>query len=123
MSAAAISIPVRPALSVAPARAASAAAGGVRLTRRGRLTITLLVVALLALAMIATAASSEATDEPGQPVPTRTVVVGSGDTLWDIAADLAAPGGTQAMVHEIERLNSLSSVSLDAGQRIEVPLG
>ena len=95
----------------------------VRLTRRGRLVITLLVVTLLALAMIASAASSMATDEAGEAEPTRTVVVESGDTLWGIAEEVAAPGGTQAMVHQIQNLNSLSSVSLDAGQRIEVPLG
>ncbi|QWC84905.1 LysM peptidoglycan-binding domain-containing protein [Nocardioidaceae bacterium] len=95
----------------------------VSLTRRGRLAVTLTLLSLLVLALVLTAGRSEATDEGGSVLPTRTVTVSSGDTLWDIAAEVAEPGDTQATVIEIQRLNSLASVSLAVGQRLEVPLG
>ena len=53
--------------------------------------------------------------------PTRVVTVGTGDTLWAIAADLADDGDVQAMMTRIERLNALESGMLSAGQRLVVP--
>ena len=93
-----------------------------RLTRRGRvvvLALALLVVLGLGLML---AAGSVATDEPGTPEPTRVVMVGTGDTLWDIAADLADDGDVRGMVDHIERLNALDSGMVVAGQRLRVPL-
>ena len=49
-------------------------------------------------------------------------MVGSGDTLWDIAADLADDGDVRAMVDRIEQLNALDSGMVVAGQRLRVPL-
>jgi len=91
----------------------------VRLTRRGRLVIV--AVALLvafAVGVFVTAASSVATQEPQA---TEIVQVGAGDTLWDIAADLAQPGEVRAMMEQIEKLNALDSSVLQAGQRLVVP--
>ena len=36
-------------------------------------------------------------------------MVGTGDTLWGIAADLADDGDVRAMVDHIEQLNALDS--------------
>ena len=55
-------------------------------------------------------------------MPTRTVTVHSGDTLWAIASDLAEPGEVRAMVHQIEELNALPGAGLQAGQRLAVPV-
>jgi nucleoid-associated protein YgaU len=94
----------------------------VRLTRRGRLTVFLAsLVAVLALG-IALGAGSMASEEPGTPTPTRTVVVGPGDTLWGIAGELAADGEVRAMVDRIERLNALDTAMVQSGQRLRVPL-
>ena len=94
----------------------------VRLTRRGRLVIIVaaLVVAF-AIGVFVTAAGSVATQEPGTPEPTRIVQVGSGDTLWGIAAELAEDGEVRAMMEQIERLNALDTSVLQAGQRLVVP--
>ena len=96
----------------------------VRLTRRGRVTV-LLIGLLLALAGgILLGAGSAATERPGTPDPTRIVLVGTGDTLWAIAADAAAATGeddVRAMVDRIERLNALESGMVLAGQRLRVP--
>ena len=96
----------------------------VRLTRRGRVVVVIaaLLVAF-AIGVFVTAAGSVATQQPGTPEPTKIVQVGSGDTLWDIAAGLAADGEVRAMMEEIKHLNALESADLQAGQRLVVPAG
>ena len=96
--------------------------GQIRLTRRGRLVVlafALLVVLGLGLLL---AAGSVATEEPGTPEPTRVVMVGSGETLWDIAAGIADDGDVRGMVDHIERLNALDTGMVVAGQRLRVPV-
>ena len=94
----------------------------VRLTQRGRLVVV--AVALLiafAIGVFVTAAGSVATLEPGTPEATRLVQVGSGETLWGIASELAENGEVRAMMQRIERLNALDTTVLQAGQRLVVP--
>lgn len=94
----------------------------VRLTRRGRLVVVVgaLLVAF-AIGVFVTAAGSVATQRPGTPEPTQIVQVGTGDTLWGIAAELADDGEVRAMMEQIERLNALDTTVLQAGQRLVVP--
>ncbi|WP_243056601.1 LysM peptidoglycan-binding domain-containing protein [Nocardioides sp. SR21] len=96
--------------------------GTVRLTRRGRLVV--FVIALLAVLTVGIllAQGSVATGEKGTPAPTRVVMVGAGDTLWDIASGIAADGDVRGMMQEIEDLNALESSSLAAGQKLRVPV-
>ena len=97
----------------------SAPRSTVRLTRRGRIVIVAaaLLVAF-AIGVFVTAAGSVATQEPQA---TQIVQVSTGDTLWDIAAELAAPGEVRSMMEQIEKLNALDSAVLQAGQRLVVP--
>jgi LysM repeat protein len=96
--------------------------GPVRLTRRGRVVVFLVAfVAVLALG-IALGTQSFAGETPGTPEPTRVVMVGSGETLWAIAADAAGDGDVRAMVDRIEELNALDSAMVQAGQRLRVPV-
>ena len=94
----------------------------VRLTRRGRLVVTFVFVGLMLAALTVFGATSAATGEAGEPVPTRTVLVDQGDTLWMIASEVAAPGEVREMVHRIEELNALSGAGVYVGQRIAVPV-
>jgi Tfp pilus assembly protein FimV len=103
-------------------RAESPAASQVRLTRRGRFVIFLVALVAVLCAGIALGAGSVASERPGTPEPTRVVMVGSGDTLWGIASDLAEDGDVRAMVDRIERLNALDSALVEAGQRLRVPV-
>jgi len=103
--------------SARPARPAP-----LRLTRRGRVVGVLLFLGVLLTVLTVFGSHSAATGEAGRPVPTRTVVVGSGDTLWDIASEVAAPGEVRAMVHQIEELNALTGPGVSVGQEIAVPL-
>lgn len=94
-----------------------------RLTHRGRVVVTLVFLGLVLAAFAVVANRSTATGTPGRAVPTRTVVVQPGDTLWSFAADIAEPGKIREVVHEIEELNALPGPALTAGQEIALPLG
>jgi len=95
----------------------------VRLTPRGRVLMVLLLLGLLLAALTVFGPRSAATGEAGTPVPTRTVEVGVGETLWGIATEVAEPGQVRATVHQIEELNALSGPGLTVGQEIAVPIG
>jgi len=101
-----------------PARPRSA----VRLTRRGRVVVVLLaLMAVLAVGLVV-ASGSVATGEAGTPEPTAVVMVGPGDTLWDIASVAAGDGDVESMMERIEKLNALDSGMLMSGQRLLIPV-
>jgi hypothetical protein len=96
-----------------------------RLTRRGRLVVFIGALATIVLVGVFVGAGSVATRDPGAPVPTTTVVVGDGESLWSISSQVAAQtgGDLREVMFEIERLNALESTYLYAGQRLRVPTG
>lgn len=98
--------------------------GDLRLTRRGRLVVLLAgLIAALTLGVVVTDGSA-AGQRPGRAEPTTVVTVGSGDTLWGIAAEAATAAGeddVRAMVSKIQGLNALDSGMVLAGQRLRVP--
>ena len=94
----------------------------VRLTRRGRLTVLALFLGLAFVVLSLMGGHSAATGEAGQPVETRTIVVGEGDTLWGIASEVAEPGEVREMIHQIQELNALPSAGLSEGQKLAVPV-
>jgi hypothetical protein len=95
----------------------------VRLTRRGRLALTLLFVVAITVLVSVFGSTSAATGEKGTPAPTRTVVVQEGDTLWGIAGEVAGAGEVREMVHRIQELNALSGSGVTLGQELAVPVG
>jgi LysM repeat protein len=99
------------------------AAASVRLTRRGRLVVTVFFLGVLLALFTAFGPRVVATGEQGAPPETSTVVVGDGDTLWGIAADVADSGETREMVRRIVELNALSSATIHPGQELAVPVG
>ncbi|WP_193611310.1 LysM peptidoglycan-binding domain-containing protein [Nocardioides lijunqiniae] len=96
-------------------------ASTLRLTRRGRLVVLLLALGVVLGVGFALASGSVATQEAGTPEPTRVVMVGAGDTLWDIAADVDPEGDTRSTMEEITRLNALDSSMVTVGQQLIVP--
>jgi hypothetical protein len=94
-----------------------------RLTRRGRLVVTLLLLYLVLALATMFGARSAATGESGSPVQTRLVEVQHGDTLWGIASQVAAPGHVRDTIRQVEELNALSTPALVEGQQIAVPVG
>jgi hypothetical protein len=105
----------------APQRHGAGGAGEVRLTRRGRLLVTMVLTALVLVAFLAAGGASVATRDAGEPTPIRTIEVERGQTLWAIASEIAEPGQVREMVYTIERLNSLPDATLTEGQMIAVP--
>jgi len=89
-----------------------------RLTRRGQIVLTLLVTGLL-LAMFSLGRFSAGA--AGDPVPHRTVVVHSGDTLWSIAASAAPSADPRVTVEKIRVLNHLDGGAVQVGQQLQLP--
>jgi LysM repeat protein len=97
--------------------------GPLRLTRRGRVVALLLILIVVLLLLTLLGPHSAASGESGVPVQTSTVQVGPGDTLWDVAAAVAAPGKVRETVQQIEELNAMSGPGVRVGQQIAVPVG
>lgn len=102
-------------------RRANAPRTALRLTRRGRLTVFLGTLAVALTVSFFLGAGAVGTEEAGTPVPTEVVMVGTGDTLWGIASEVAGDDSIREVMTEIERLNALESPALMAGQELRVP--
>lgn len=110
--------------SSASGRAASAVpSGAVRLTRRGRLVVTLVLTAMIVAAFVVFGGASVATRDAGAPEQVRVVEVEQGQTLWGIASQASGDGDVREMVYRIRELNSLPDSSLVEGQELAIPLG
>ena len=95
----------------------------VRLTRRGRLAILVAALLTLTVLVIAFGSSTTATGESGAAVPTRTVTVQPGDTVWKLATDANPNGDLRQTVDDIMQLNSLpSAAGLQMGSEVAVPI-
>ena len=98
------------------AREARAARPAVRLTRFGRLVVTLFVatvVSVLGVGLVGQLASAS-----GEP---RTVTVQSGQTLSGVAARELPEVPTAEGVVELQVANGLSSPAVHAGQQLVIP--
>ena len=97
---------------------------GVRLTRRGRLARTLLVLSLAVVlaSVFGISAGAGTSDSVGAPTSFIEVTVAPGDTLWSLATRMAEGGDVRAMVDEIASVNALVSADLQAGQKVRIPL-
>ncbi len=108
----------------APARASSAARASaaarslpVRLTRRGYVALGLLVASLtVGLGWLAHSSALAASSTPTRPP--AVVTVEPGDTLWSIASRVAPRRDPREVVAGLERVNHLSTVVLQPGQRL-----
>lgn len=95
---------------------------GLRLTARGRAVVVLLAAGLALGGVLS--AQSAAAGGPQGAVPVSAHVVQPGDTVWGIAAAVAAPGqDVRDVVATIEQLNGLDGGAIVAGQRLVVPEG
>ena len=94
------------------------AASGLQLTRRGRLAITLVV---LALAVIAAVVGVNRAFAPAAAAPLATVTVASGDTLSAIAAREMPGLPIREAVQRLQIANNLNSAAISAGASIVIP--
>lgn len=114
-------------ISIAPHRVSAprpvARPGQVRLTRRGRVVVFLFAFVAVAALAVAIAAGSAATREDGGAPAVDVVTVAPGETLWDIASDVAAAGGgdVRGAMADIQDLNTLDGSVVYAGQQLRIP--
>ncbi len=96
-------------------------APSVRLTRRGRLALVVAMLALLGAAFVLVGGAADSTGTTHHAAA-ETVVVASGQTLWDIAGTVAPGQDRQDVIAEIVRLNSLPDAgAIRVGQPLYVP--
>jgi LysM repeat protein len=98
-----------------------AARGALRLTRRGRLVILAMLLVVGAVVSLAIT-SSGAASSTAQAIPVQYVTVAPGDTLWSIAGEVAPDADRRDTVAQIIERNALPGSSVEAGQRLAVPV-
>ena len=90
-------------------------------TRKARLRRTAVMVVLIGAAAIV-APQAFATDESAPPVQLETYTVGSGESLWSIAANLTPEGrDVRETMAEIKDVNAMSGSQLQVGEQILLP--
>ena len=93
---------------------------GLRLTRRGRVVVTMLAVSLALAA--GSVAQRAAADTPGVAVQVTAHTVTAGETLWRIASAITEPGeDVRATVDRLMDLNGLTVTGLQVGQQLLIP--
>jgi nucleoid-associated protein YgaU len=96
--------------------------GRLRLTRRARRLAVVLALALgVALGSWLGPLLSGGGSGDLQLTGVSTVTVESGDTLWSVASSVAGDRDVRQVVDEIQRLNHLDGVDLQAGQVLQLP--
>ncbi|RRJ87954.1 LysM peptidoglycan-binding domain-containing protein [Gulosibacter macacae] len=102
-------------------------AAGLRLTVRGRRVLASLLLAPIGLgigiglAQIPAAFAGDSSIAAGETVEYEWRTVLGGESLWSISEEIAGNRDIRDVVHEIMRLNNLSTASVQAGQRIALP--
>jgi len=94
-----------------------------RITRRGRAVLTLLVAVPLAIAAAVTGigALGAAAGTQGSAATFSYVTVEPGESLWQVAQEVAPTADPRDVVADILTLNNLSSGEVQPGQRLAIP--
>lgn len=99
-----------------------------KLTPRGKLLfrglplITLAALIVLGAIALINPSEAHAGKEGASSVVTQEITVQGGQTLWDIALEVETSADTRDVVQQIIEINDLKGSSIDAGQRLEIPL-
>lgn len=94
-----------------------------RITRRGSTLLTFVVslpLVIAALAFAINGGGAVATDSAGL-ASFEHVTVQSGDTLWQLAAEIAPSADPREVISDIVRLNQLATSDVQPGQSLAIP--
>jgi hypothetical protein len=105
------------------ASAAVAPRTRLRITRRGRLVLTALVAAPLALGagLVALNGGAAVASKDAAGTTFRYVTVSSGQSLWDLAEEIAPSADPRDVIASVVDLNRLPTSDVAAGQQLAVP--
>jgi hypothetical protein len=100
------------------------AAPRLRLTRRGRAVLTTLaatplIVAALAFGLNGGMATATSTSSS---TTFHYVTVGAGQSLWQLALEIAPSADPREVIADVVQLNQLSSADVQVGQRLAIPV-
>jgi Tfp pilus assembly protein FimV len=108
-------------MSAATMSSGMSVGGELRLTRRGRRVVQTVAVLLAGVALLS--GGRAVAESPAPAVSVDSYTVGSGETLWSIAAAFTGPGeDVRDTVDRLADLNGMAGSTLTAGQQILVPV-
>lgn len=94
-----------------------------RLTRRGRAVLATLAALPLVIAglVFGLGASNAVASHDGAVDSLTWVTVDGGETLWDLAAEIAPTEDPREFAAQVTDFNRLASSEIQAGQRLAIP--
>ena len=94
-----------------------------RITRRGRTVLAILIAVPLAVAAVVggIGAVGAAADKTPAHVTFQYVSVAQGESLWQVAEEIAPKADPRDVVADIVQLNNLQSGVIQPGQRLAIP--
>jgi hypothetical protein len=111
------------AIAAPVAEAAVAPRTRLRITRRGRIVLTALVAAPLALGagLVALNGGAAVASKDASGATFEYVTVSSGQSLWDLAEEIAPSADPRDVIASVVDLNRLPTSDVAAGQQLAVP--
>ncbi|MCU1557532.1 MAG: LysM peptidoglycan-binding protein [Microbacteriaceae bacterium] len=93
------------------------------LTKRGRVVLTTLAALPLVIAAFYFATNGGGATASGEvgSVSFQHVTVQPGETLWQLAGDIAPSADPRDVVADIVHLNQLAGADIQAGQKLAIP--
>jgi hypothetical protein len=94
-----------------------------RITRRGRAVVAALVavpVVIVVGALVLNGGGAVASDTTGS-ADFQHVTVDGGETLWQVASEIAPSSDPRDVIADLVSLNNLPSAEVSAGQSLAVP--
>lgn len=101
----------------------SARAAKLRLTARGRAVFTTLAAApLVAVALFLGLGGGDAVASQGSGAPLEYVSVEPGQSLWQLAEQIAPEADPREVIADVMALNQLGSADVQPGQELAIPV-
>jgi hypothetical protein len=93
-----------------------------RLTRRGRVVLTGLAAVPVVAGVMLLALNGGGAIATSSSTPLEQVTVGAGQSLWQLAEQIAPESDPREVISDILAVNQLDSAGVQAGQRLSVPV-
>ena len=96
-----------------------------RLTQRGRAVLTFLAATPLVIAALVFAINGGGATASleGSDVPFEYVTVEAGQSMWQLAEELAPRSDPRDVIEQLVQFNQLSGSDISAGQQLAIPAG